>query len=329
MKVTGKQSLLLLLFVFLVSFTFLVKAETPRNPRLFWGFYTANSYEATFHDEVYALKQKIGRHPTIVHWFMNFGEDLAIDLIKEVRRNGSFPLVTWQPFYGDGTLKQILSGSKDSVINKFINQVISLKRSFFLRPAHEMNGNWYPWSEQYAGNAVGDYAKFWRKIWNMFEAKGANKDVTWVWNPNVGTYPGVGYDDIQGLYPGNKFVDWAGINCFNFGNPYLNMSVFFGPTYNALQKFTSTKKIIIGEIATGEDGNKKGWIYDALHVQLVRNFPKVKAFVWFDENQPDHDWRIDSSPASLNMFKDVIDNGHYTIKVSTTRLGKIQPPSNV
>ena len=38
----------------------------------------------------------------------------------------------------------------------------------YLRPMHEMNGNWYPWAEGVNGNVAGDYVNAWRHVRAIF-----------------------------------------------------------------------------------------------------------------------------------------------------------------
>jgi beta-mannanase len=60
-----------------------------------------------------------------------------------------------------------------------------------LRFAHEMNGNWYPWSEGVNGNAAGQYVPAYRRVVTLFRSVGVT-NVTWVWSPKVASPPAHG-----------------------------------------------------------------------------------------------------------------------------------------
>ena len=73
---------------------------------------------------------------------------------------------------------------------------------------------------------------------------------------------------------------------------------------------------MIGEIASAESGGSKAaWITDALSVQLPKNFPQVKAVLWFnwriDEKGAWWPWEIESSTASQQAFATGISSPYY------------------
>ena|SRR5947207_13491520 len=79
---------------------------------------------------------------------------------------------------------------------------------------HEMNGNWYPWSEQVNGNTAGEFVLAWQHVHALFTIQGVT-NVTWVWCPNV-DYPGS--TPLHELYPGDASVVWAGMDGYYWGS---------------------------------------------------------------------------------------------------------------
>ena len=61
------------------------------------------------------------------------------------------------------------------------------------------------------------------------------------------------------------------------------------------------KPIIIGEMASAEQGGDKGKWIDAMIPVLKAQYPLFKAVVWFDIDK-ENDWRINSSTAALAAF---------------------------
>ncbi len=78
--------------------------------------------------------------------------------------------------------------------------------------AHEMNGNWYPWS---LGSTPNEYILAWRHVYTIFSNKGLESTrLQWIWcvnNEDFGNYTAENY------WVGDNYVDWIGIDGYNFG----------------------------------------------------------------------------------------------------------------
>ena len=97
-------------------------------------------------------------------------------------------------------------------LRQYASEAKAWGHPFFLRFASEMNGSWVSWSERHSGNSAGQFVQAWRHVHDIFTSVGAT-NVTWVWCPNTEnayTTP------LEDLYPGNAYVDWAGIDGYNF-----------------------------------------------------------------------------------------------------------------
>jgi len=99
--------------------------------------------------------------------------------------------------------------------------------------------------------------------------------------------------------------------------------------YQSLTSFTS-KPIMIGEMASQEtSGNKAAWIADAFTVELPHNYPRIKAFIWFNTNK-ERDWRIESSLAAQNAFASAMQSSDYaTNHYANLNISPIPIPENV
>ena len=74
---------------------------------------------------------------------------------------------------------------------------------------------------------------------------------------------------------------------------------------------------MIAETAAGEEGgNKAEWIASALGREAPA-FPNLRALVWFDDEDPRADFRVDSSPSALAAFRTAIASPHYAGTRST------------
>ena len=62
--------------------------------------------------------------------------------------------------------------------------------------------------------------------------------------------------------------------------------------------------------STNQGVNKAAWIHDAFTVQIPKNFPQIKAFVWFNQNK-ETDWSIESSSAAQAAFTNAMASSQY------------------
>lgn len=239
--------------------------------------------------------------------------------MDNVRNHGSIPMVTWEPWlWALGldqpafSLKSIIDGDWDAYITRWALDSKAWGHPYFLRFAHEMNGTWYPWSEQTNGNTAGQYVLAWQHVHDIFSAQGVT-NVTWVWSPNVAYN---GSTPLAGLYPGDAYVDWVGIDGYNWGTskPGKHWQTFdevFATTYRDLTSLAPGKRFLIAEVACAEEGgDKAGWIRDALETQVPTKYTRIEAVVWFNESK-EADWRVGSSPSSLGAFRHAVRQPPY------------------
>lgn len=206
---------------------------------------------------------------------------------------------TDQPAY---SLDTIASGAHDAYLRRWAAEIQAYQLPVNIRLAHEMNGSWYPWSEQVNGNGPGDYAAAWRHVVDVFRAAGVT-NVRWVWAPNV-EYPGS--TGLAALYPGDAYVDRLGVDGYNWGttqswSSWQSFGQVFGPTVSALRSLAPNRPIYVTETASTEvGGSKSAWISDMW--KWLDAHPEVRGISWFSFDK-ETDWRIDSSKRSLDAFR--------------------------
>jgi len=260
---------------------------------------------------------------SIIMWYQQWGltngwQYLQTYWMNDVRLHGSIPLVTWdpenpaiasatQPTY---TLQNIINGNFDAYITRWAQDSKAWGHPYFLRFAHEMNGDWNAWSEQVNGNKPGQFVLAWRHVHDIFTRLGVS-NVTWVWSPNIDYSVST---PLRELYPGDAYVDWAGMSGYNWGNigghVWQSFSSVFSQTYNDILSITSRPIMITETASTEQAGNKASWITDAFVTQLPHNFPRIHAVVWFNESK-ETDWQIESSTSAQNAFASAIQSGMY------------------
>lgn len=288
------------------------------------GVYVAAQGEVGAPEDAQVLDKyaaMVGRQPDIVMDYSNVtGPLLTPQEVTNLSSRGETPLVSWQLYksgYGGETisLADIAAGRYDASLKEAADEAKAMPfGEILLRFGHEMNGDWYGWS--------GDPANFvaaWRHVVDVIRSAGAT-NVKFVWSANVdnGSYPFAAY------FPGDDYVDYVGLDGYNWGtagvgvNKWQSLEQVFASSYAQLTTI-STKPVIVTEISSSEiGGDKAAWIREGLLKTIPQKMPRVQAVVWFDRNQ-EEDWRIDSSEASLQAYREVVASSLYG--------GTVAPPA--
>jgi mannan endo-1,4-beta-mannosidase len=266
-----------------------------------------------------------------------------------IRNRGAIPFFTWQsqakgdPNQPDSNfqLADIYRGNHDAFIRQWADEAALWGYPFFMRLDWEMNGSWYMWSEKQNGNQPGDYIKMWKHVWNVVNCVDDGvfhplsscvpaTNVTWVWNINL-DFPGS--QPLEELYPGDTYVDWVGIDGYNFGTDPAKPDIWrtfteaFKPTYDHVTALAPTKPIIVPETASTEYGGSKAqWITDALMREISATFPRIKGIMWFNwafaESKGIVHYEIESSATAQQAFKDGIASSYFAAG-DTIRFGNL------
>jgi hypothetical protein len=266
--------------------------------------------EQIFVDE----EELIGRKWVIDNRFYDDKTEFVNDRTRWDIANGIVPLITWMPF-GDGDpLDEIIAGTHDAAITAEAQNAKGLGVQILLRWGHEMNGNWYPWSGSLSGgddagadgggeNGPAKYVAAWKHVHDIFTTVGAT-NVVWIWCINVADVPDVAWNHWTNYYPGDDYVDWVGLDAYNWGSSSscCIWSSFGDLVDTPYQDYASVKPIMLPETASAEVGGDKGaWITD-MHNLIKTQYTDIKGVVWFDINK-ETDWRIASSPSALAAYK--------------------------
>ena len=251
-------------------------------------------------------------------WYVHWQNPFPAAEANIVSSNGSIPLITWEPWITNplGTLEAIAAGSYESYVKDFLLAAKAWGKPFFLRFAHEMNGNWYPWDGWHNGESNGPdaYKRAWIYLFNLKQELAAD-NVNLVWCPNNNSFPAVAWNNIYAYYPGDHYVDWVGMDGYNWGySDWQTFNDVFGTIYNQLTLFTA-KPLMIGEFASGssEAHSKSAWITDAF-AKIENQYPRIKLFCWFNINK-ERDWRVDSSPDAAAAFNNSLQKGYFIGKM--------------
>jgi hypothetical protein len=259
--------------------------------------------------ELNYLSSKAGAHPTLIQFFVKWTEDFRPDAVAMCYQQGALPVLSWEPWAGlkagesqpTYSLARIAGGAFDAYITKFATAVKDERWPVVIRFAHEMNGNWYPWSEKRSGNHAGEYVKAWRHVHDVFAKVGAT-NVIWVWSPNIiRPVPRV---SLSALYPGDAYVDWVGT--VGYAVDETTAGQVFDPTLTLIRKFTK-KPMLITETGAQPGPKKAPWTTSLF--PWLRQHRDVVGFIWFELSKNDGasaDWRFMADAKTQRAFHDGI-----------------------
>jgi glycosyl hydrolase family 26 len=251
--------------------------------------------------EIDRYTRLMGRGPLIVSTYEQWdARPFVRSELDAVWRRGALPMVTWEPMSYHGRrypLRAIARGRFDRYVHRAARAAAAWGHPVLLRFAHEMNGRWYPWSAGREGNTPRRYRQVWRRLVRIFRVAGAD-NVRWVWTPYAspaGRFP------FQRFFPGDEWVDWVGLDGFNWGRGrWRSFARVFGTSYQTLARI-SDRPMIIAETGAFDRG-KAGWIRGALGAQLAA-MPRIRAVVWFNHPAKGVDLRFSGTRAGLRSFR--------------------------
>lgn len=307
-------------------------------------------------------RENLGHAPAVVVQFSDIPYDdqtwqHTVDAAEQVRANGGILLLTLEPHGGLGTMS-------DPVIDRLtadLRELNDMGTPVMVRFAHEMNGSWYAWGQQ-----PERYIEVFRKVSDAIHAQAPGTSMMWA--PNYGGgYPFTGgqfaarpgtedfaaldTDDDGSLtmsddsyapyYPGDAYVDWAGISLYHWGNqrPWGNNEIpesdkyadmltgtYSGtagddaavPDFYQAYGVDHARPIGIPETAAiytpsrpgvSELEIKQAWWQQVFSEEMHVRFPQVKMINWFEwskyevEINDTVDWRASDSPATREAFR--------------------------
>jgi hypothetical protein len=233
------------------------------------------------------------------------------------------PVITWEIKYNalpaldpaQPRLNDLISGAYDDYIDDFADKIKSYNDTIIIRLFHEFDGTWYPWSISQNGADPALFKNAWRYIVDRFNVRGADK-VLWMWCPNSNPSPYTVYNWILDAYPGDTYVDIVATDVYNHATPgipdWRSFRYVAAETYYYLTNYFPSKPFFICELASREryaledtgSQTKAEWIC-AMSQDLSSLFSKTKAIIFFSRTK-EHDWRINSSVAAQEAFRECI-----------------------
>ncbi|WFR66044.1 glycosyl hydrolase [Curtobacterium flaccumfaciens] len=310
------------------------KAQVLAQQSRWYGLYTAQSpFNWSEYDQV---SKQVGTATNMVGYFQGFDQDFNAGAVQRSWANGRLPMMTWEsvpaktgndePYVEGYTNEDIISGKFDAYLTKYAQALKANGMPLVIRLDHEMNGQWYNWSEgSKQQNAAGSYTAMWKHVWQVFQDNGANQYAIWDWSPSridkLGNAKYQTLDYLQNYYPGPQYVDWVGMSgYYRDASEQPTFQNTFGATLAQIRQVAPGKKIVLNEIGATEtggsvsDSQKSRWIDSLFDALADPANDDVIGFAYFSETattivdgtRTTNDWRLDSRPDSLQAFADGI-----------------------
>lgn len=227
--------------------------------------------------------------------------------VEDARASGHVPLYTLELWdYAKGVaqpawdLASFARGDHDDALRSWAIAAKASGVEIWLRPFHEMNGDWYPWGGTANGNSPADFVPAWRHVVDTIRAAGAD-NVKFVWCPNAESVPDTAANAIPGYWPGDGYVDYLAIDGYNFGGSWASFLDVFARPYATVTGL-SDRPLFVAETACSDTGGDKASWIAAMFRSVPASFPRITGITWFQADK-EHDWRFDSDAASAAAWR--------------------------
>lgn len=286
-----------------------------------WGIYEPGVNGAII-DDLLALQNTLDHQFDIVLCYSDLYTDYTPQLIyntlTRLWENGSVVELTLQPVKYDpatnaNIVYDILDGKYDEFLHDYAADVARFGHPVLFRPFNEMNGDWCTYSAYWSARDCSTYVELYRYVYSIFEEEGANKNTLWIWNPNEKSFPNFCWNFVDNYYPGDEYVDIVGLTGYNTGDYYegetwRSFDEIYAPLYAQIAPQYQQPLMITEFACSSIGGDKAVWIADMFN--HIKNYPHIKAAVWWDSADFDadgtiaRDYYIDNNPAVVSVFKE-------------------------
>jgi hypothetical protein len=272
--------------------------------------------------------RQVGAAPDMVARFEAFSRGGYLEtFLRESEVQGvDRVMISWEPWkpvpvgLGDAQSlpqrgyrnRDILHGVQDRYIRRFARSLSTFRGTVYLRYAHEMNGDWYPWSHE-----PRLFTLAWRRVVRLFRAVGAH-NVRFVWSVNPNQYQGKRpwLAHLRLYWPGSRWVDYVGSTMIDFGGKRRAryQVARFAPRLQILRR-VYRKPLMLTETNT-EYAGRVQWLRQFR--SMLRGMPWIRAVVWSQlksrgqahlKGSGELNWDVQSDPASAAVLRGIIRDG--------------------
>lgn len=270
-------------------------------------------------NHILKFEEQTGKKPAMIMWYQDWEQNFPWDAAMSAVNYGAVPHIVWEPWYWSDhsrvTLDDIIAGKWDRYIRTWAQEIRNFRHPVFIRLAHEFNIEGYPWGIVNNERDPEKYIKAYRHVVDIFK-KEKVRNVKWVWCFMNYSHPDEPWNDWAAAYPGEDYVDWIGIDGYNWGTTqdWSEWQVFkylFRDQARRCKRLWPDKPVMVAEFASAEKGgDKAAWIRE-IPGYLKTSMRDIDLIIWFDIKK-EADWRVKSSKASLAAFQQIMKDSIFS-----------------
>jgi len=274
-------------------------AQPPSNA--VWGIYSAPRGALNGDQLISHLETEIGRQFTGERIYQNFSTvRIPTKDMLHLASIGGLIYLNINSFFVHGTHSwcarwaDVANGRYDAALTRIAQEVIAFGYPMDVGFHHEMTNNT---SHHPACGTPGDYVRAYNHIHTLFNRLGVTT-VQWVWAPTATSF-------IR--HTASRFMpasfDVVGVDGYNRRSHWRSPEEIFSAAHAFA--LAHGKPLLIGEIGSdewpGQPLRKAYWLHNAANLFL--SWHDLKGIMWTNTGADGHRFWIDSSTASLTMFR--------------------------
>lgn len=296
------KTVILLIFIIAIVLISYFISQGSRKPQCY-GLYMGQDISS---DQIEKISKRYGEKPCIILTFVGWSDrpfKSMLSTLNSIKKAGAIPMITLEPWLFPSkqpiSIENISKNKEEKTLREFATILQQYDSPIFLRFAHEMNGNWYPWSGYQNKKQTKTYINAWRKVHETLTKYSGNTKISWVWSINAEDLPLEKWNEPKNYYPGDEYVNIIGIDGYNFKK--RSFESIFKKQIEYLRNNFKEKTIFITETASSNaEVNRAKWIKDFFY-KFSRKYSYIPIFIWFDINK-EKNWNLCSDQTSVDAF---------------------------
>jgi len=242
--------------------------------------------------------------------FSKFRNLNSFKILNEIGKCGGIPMINWKPM--KDTTGKIYEDISNGRYDDYLQHSAEMFRKF-KSPVFLSFDNGFDQMDQKPVNSKNLSAKFivaWQYIYTFLNDLGVS-NLTWVWNPRYAT--------SASFYPGEKFVDWIGVSCLNYGDNVSDNDWYsFSQLYTTYRKSYGAyqKPVIITEFGTSIGPDQPMWVKDGLK-DIAEKYHEIKSLIVCDSKKHIkltnglYTTDFNMNPLAVAEFKSQMEDGPF------------------
>ena len=247
-----------------------------------------------FGAKVSAFRSYAGSHLRLVEFYNPFPGPFNAREAGQIVHMHELPLIQLNP--RNISMAKLAAGAYDRSIRTYARQVKAFGCHVVLSLGHEMNGWWYHWG--LPDTSPRAFKTAWRHFFNIFAAEHVT-NVIRSWDPShehVRYRGGKNAWPASMWFPGNKYVDWIGIDGYFMPGQSFDKVLSF--------QLQNIRRVTHKPIYLAETGVADSSIQGRQIAGLFRGIWRwhLAGLVWFDQNRRAA-WTLGGKPAKDAAFR--------------------------